>query len=124
MIECVCLYVCVCLSIRMYTVSSLRLENDSNYFPLIFKYLEDKGLHGELWGMSVSMVKLLVCICLSVLDGCDVSACLHIYFMWYSRSHLPGQVNCMLDPSPSNETLRLVTGTYLIQALLALPSPY
>jgi hypothetical protein len=31
-------------------VRSSRLEQNSKVFADIFKYLEDKGLHGELWG--------------------------------------------------------------------------
>ncbi len=34
-----------------------RLENDTKYFPLIFKYLEDKGLQGELWGEGRMLVR-------------------------------------------------------------------
>ena len=32
---------------------SCRLENGTAFFPLIFHYLEDKGLQGELWGMHM-----------------------------------------------------------------------
>ena len=34
------------------SLSLSRLENDTKLFPLIFQYLEDKGLQGELWGRS------------------------------------------------------------------------
>ncbi len=36
-----------------------RLDKDSSFFPVIFKYLEDKGLQKELLGMEI----LVHCTC-------------------------------------------------------------
>ena len=50
------------LSVHYLYLTPSRLESSTRHFPLIFQYLEDKGLHGELWGekCSLSLSSLLI----------------------------------------------------------------
>ncbi len=52
-------YYMVCILIFLFYLH--RLESNTASFPNVFKYLEDKGLQGELWGEWC--VCVCVCIC-------------------------------------------------------------
>ncbi len=44
-----------------------RLERSTKSFPLIFRYLENRGLQGELWSKCIATVAMMMYIILAQL---------------------------------------------------------